>query len=112
MKKLVLLASVLAVAASPAFAATKLSADDIKAKVIGHTLSWKTDTASGVTTYNTDGTAEFKVGDKTEKGTWSITKKGKLCGKIGTAKPSCSGVQQVDDKTFTFPALKSTAVIQ
>jgi len=94
--------------------AADLTGDQIKEKLIGHTLKWKAEKykVSGVTKYNADGTATSNMDGKPEvAGTWRI-KGNNLCDKFGKQKESCTTrIDQIDDKVFYLEPYQAVSII-
>ncbi len=91
-----------------------LTGAQIKEKLIGHTLKWKSEKykVGGITKYNADGTAMIKLDGKPEEtGVWRI-KGNNLCDKWGKKKESCSTrVDQIDEKVFYMEPYQSVSII-
>jgi hypothetical protein len=107
--------SVLALGISASFAAADdLTGAQIKEKLIGHTMKWKSEKfkVSGTSNYNADGTATIKIdGQAEETGKWRI-KGNNLCDKFGKKKESCSTrIDQIDEKVFYFEPYQSISII-
>lgn len=94
--------------------AEDLTGAQIKEKLIGHTLKWKSQKykVGGVSKYNADGTATIKIdGQAEETGKWRI-KGNNLCDKFGKRKESCSTrIDQIDEKVFYFEPYQSISII-
>lgn len=111
----VLIVAIVAFGASVGLArADDLTGAQIKEKLIGHTLKWKSAKykVGGITKYNADGTATIKIdGQQEETGKWRI-KGNNLCDKYGKKKESCSTrIDQIDDKVFYFEPYQSVTII-
>ena len=94
--------------------AEDLTGAQIKEKLIGHALKWKSEKykVGGTTKYNADGTAVIKIdGQAEETGKWRI-KGNNLCDKYGKKKETCSTrIDQIDEKVFYFDPYQSIVIV-
>jgi hypothetical protein len=108
MFKTIGLVSFLALLASPVFAQQPLSADELKALIVGKSLTYGTD---GIATYKTDGSYEYynKNTGQTSRGKYSV-QGDRICADFGGGRNRCdqiikmpTGLVLKNSQGTTFP---------